>query len=216
VFLLGNHPLVRSGLRLLLEKQPGISIVGEDSNQPDLVDCAPESPDIVLIDLDSFDVTALDLLPKLLSRTTSSRTLILTSSHDPEIHQRLVRLGAMGVVLKELPVEMLIVAIEMVNAGEIWIDRSMMAGVLRAISPAKGAREQDGEAQKIAALTKREREIVALFGEGLNNRRVAERLFISETTVRHHLTAIFDKLDVPDRFELVFYAYRHGLAKPPC
>ena len=215
VLLLGDYPIVRSALRLLLERQPAINIVGENANRAGAVDRASEPPDIILVDLDSSDGPRLDFLPKLLARADGSRAVILTASRDSEIHQRLVRLGALGVVPKELPAEMLFKAIEKVNAGEIWMDRSMMAGVLRAMSSAKGAHKKDSEAKKIATLTKREREIVALFGAGIDSKKAAKRLFVSETTVRHHLTAIFDKLGVSNRFELVFYAYRHGLAKPP-
>ncbi|HWP41952.1 MAG TPA: response regulator transcription factor, partial [Blastocatellia bacterium] len=90
-----------------------------------------------------------------------------------------------------------------------------MAGVLSEMVRASKPKEADPESSKIASLTEREREVVALVGEGLKNKQIADRLFISETTVRHHLTSIFDKLGVSDRVELLIYAYRHGLADPP-
>src|SRR5437867_13050514 len=112
VLLLGDYPIVRSGLRLLLERQPAINIVGENTNRAGAVDRASEPPDIILVDLDSSDGPRLDFLPKLLARADGSRAVILTSSRDSEIHQRLVRLGALGGVPKELPAEMLLIAIE--------------------------------------------------------------------------------------------------------
>jgi DNA-binding NarL/FixJ family response regulator len=90
-----------------------------------------------------------------------------------------------------------------------------MASVLSEVSRTGKAPKADPEAEKIARLTNREREVVALIGEGLKNKDIADRLFISETTVRHHLTSIFDKIGVSDRVELLIYAYRHGLANPP-
>jgi DNA-binding NarL/FixJ family response regulator len=78
-----------------------------------------------------------------------------------------------------------------------------------------GEKKRSPEAERVASLTEREREIVALIGEGLKNKQIASRLFISETTVRHHLTSIFSKLNVSDRLELIIRAYKDGLAKPP-
>jgi two-component system nitrate/nitrite response regulator NarL len=104
-----------------------------------------------------------------------------------------------------------------VYAGEVWINRAMMARVIGGLWNPVNAQtiQADPEAVKIALLTEREREVVGLIGEGLRNKQIAERLFISEITVRHHLTSIFDKLGVSDRFELAIYSYRHGLAKLP-
>jgi DNA-binding NarL/FixJ family response regulator len=119
----------------------------------------------------------------------------------------------MGVVLKEKAAETLLRAIERVHAGEVWLERAMMASVLSQMT--RASQQPDPEAAKIATLTTREREVIALIGEGLRNRQIAERLFISETTVRHHLTSIFAKLEVADRLELVIYAFRHALVRPP-
>ncbi len=124
-------------------------------------------------------------------------------------------LGAMGLVFKEKAAEVVIRAIERVHAGEVWFDRTLIGNVLTELSRASATKKLDPEATKITKLTEREREIAALIGEGLKNKQIANRLFISETTVRHHLTSVFDKLGVTDRLELIIYAYRHGLAKPP-
>jgi DNA-binding NarL/FixJ family response regulator len=120
----------------------------------------------------------------------------------------------MGLVLKDKATEVLIKAIERVHAGEVWLDRSLTASVLSELSLAE-TRKSNPEADKVATLTGREREIVELVSQGLKNKQIAERLFISEATVRNHLTSILSKLDLSDRFELALYAYRHHLAKPP-
>jgi DNA-binding NarL/FixJ family response regulator len=90
----------------------------------------------------------------------------------------------------------------------------MMAEVLTRITH-RSEKPEDPEATKIASLSEREREVIALIGKGLKNKQIAERLYLSETTVRHHLTSIYNKLEVSDRLELLIYAYQHGLAELP-
>jgi DNA-binding NarL/FixJ family response regulator len=121
----------------------------------------------------------------------------------------------MGVVLKEQPAEVLVMAIEKVHAGEAWFDRSTLASVLASFADPQHPQEPYSHAARIATLTKREREVITLVAQSLKNRAIADRLFIREATVRHHLSSIFDKLGVSDRAELMLYAIRHGLAEPP-
>jgi DNA-binding NarL/FixJ family response regulator len=116
----------------------------------------------------------------------------------------------MGIVLKEHAAELLLKAIQKVHEGEVWIDRSMMGSVLQELNKPG---DIDPEKAKIRSLTEREREVIALVGEGLKNRQIAERLFVTETTITHHLSSVFSKLEVSDRLELLIYAFRHGLAK---
>ena len=124
-------------------------------------------------------------------------------------------LGAIGLVLKENVLEQIIKAIEKVYAGEVWLDRSLIATVLNTRVHGNGSQEQNSQMSKIAALTDREHEVVQLIGEGLRNQEIAERLVITEATVRNHLTSIFAKLGVNDRFELVVFAYRNGIVSIP-
>jgi two-component system, NarL family, nitrate/nitrite response regulator NarL len=214
VVLVDDHAVVRAGLRMLIESRPGLLVVGEAATTTDaLVVAEREQPDIILLDLDLGGDNGLNILPELFATAKHARVLILTGVRDPEEHQRAVRLGAMGVVLKEKAADELLKAIEQVHIGEVWLDGALMARVLGRV----GATETpiNPETAKIATLTDREREVIALICEGLQNRVIGDRLFISETTVRHHLTSIYDKLGVANRLELVIYAYRHGLAKQP-
>jgi two-component system nitrate/nitrite response regulator NarL len=216
VLLVDDHAVVRAGLRLLIESQPGLAIIGEAKNREEaLALAAREQPQIVLLDLDLGGELSLDFLPELRDVANEAKIIMLTGMRDPEMHRRAVRLGIRGLVMKEQAAEVLVKAIEKVHAGEIWLDRSMMASVLSEITQERQPKQIDPEAKKIATLSQREREVIALIGEGLKNKQIGERLFISETTVRHHLTSIFSKLGVSDRLELVIYAYRHGLATPP-
>lgn len=215
ILLVDDHAVVRSGLRMLIENRPGLKVVGEAGNLTDALAIAVrDQPDIILLDLDLNGVSGLDLLPELLATASGARVIVLTAVHDPEEQYNAVRLGAVGVIHKEKAAEIVIKAIEKVHAGEVWLNRAMMSHVLAEMSQPT-TKKSDTAAAKIALLTGREREVIALVGEGLKNKQIAARLFISETTVRHHLTSVFDKLDVCDRLELIIYAYRHGLAKLP-
>jgi DNA-binding NarL/FixJ family response regulator len=238
--------IVREGLRLLLESQNGLSVLGEASNCPDAVALAArEQPDIILLDLDLGDVHGLDCLPELLAVSAKSKVLVLTGVYDLEIFHQAVSRGAVGIVRKMEAAEVLVKAIRKVFAGEVWLDGALMARVLNDLWRVKsghpfetvvttpmrfGAVQREvveqfwsphieapnpDEAARIAQLTEREREVITLIGEGLRNQQIADRLSISVITVRHHLSSVFAKLDVGDRFELAIYSYRHGLAKLP-
>ena len=216
VLLVDDHAVVRAGLRMIIQSRAGMTIVGEAGNRDDAVSlAASEHPNIILLDLDLGGDSGMNLITDLIAASSEARIIILTGVRDPEVHRQAVLLGAMGIVKKEKAAEVLITAIERVHLGEAWLDPSLVAGVLSEMTLSSKGRKIDPEAEKIAALTNREREVIALVGEGIKSREIAGRLFISETTVRHHLTSIFDKLGVADRVELLIYAYRHGLASPP-
>jgi len=117
--------------------------------------------------------------------------------------------------LKNQSASTLVKAIERVHAGEAWLDRSTTASLLLELSPRNRAAKPDPELAKIASLTEREREVIKLVGKGLKNKQIAEKLFISNITVHHHLTSIYSKLDVSDRLDLLIYSYRNGLAHLP-
>ena len=216
VLIVDDHGIMRAGLRMLLESQPGITVVGEASTCADALALATGTqPDVIVLDLDLGGENAVQSIPTLLRATPDTRILVLTGVRDPEVHRQAIRHGALGLVCKEKAVETLLQAITKVRAGEVWLEPAMIARVLGDLTRPQPSPQASAEACKIARLTEREREVITLVGEGLRNKHIAARLYISEATVRHHLTAIFAKLDVADRFELAIYAYQHGLAKPP-
>jgi len=216
ILLVDNHALVRAGLRLVLGCHPEFHVVGEAGNPADALEVArQEQPEIILFELDPDRGLGLEFIPQLLDVTKKARLLLVTGQRDIQVHQQAARLGAMGIVLKDQQTDVLIKAIIKVNAGEAWLDRSTVANVLTLFSRAHSQENTDPEAEKIATLSPREREIISLIGEGFKNQQIAEKLFLSETTVRHHLTSIFSKLGVSDRLELIIYAYQHGLAQLP-
>jgi two-component system, NarL family, nitrate/nitrite response regulator NarL len=214
VMLIDDHQVVRSGLRMLLESHPGFEVVGEAGNSREAMPIINRTqPDVVLLDLDLNGESGLDLLPQI-TPNQKSQVLVLTGIRDPEVHRTCVRLRARGLVHKETAPGLLIKAIRRVHEGEVWFDRLMMSNVLNDALNQKSAEESDPEKAKMASLTERELQVIGLICEGLRNKQIGERLFISDTTVRHHLTSIFSKLQVSDRLELVIYAYRQRLADP--
>jgi two-component system, NarL family, nitrate/nitrite response regulator NarL len=216
IILLDYHTLVRQGLRLLIEARPGMKVVGEAGAYTHALELVKMTPaDIILLELNLDGCMNPEIIPQLLSIANGSRIILVTGVRESEIFHQAVRLGAMGVVRKDETSSILLKAIEKVHAGEVWIDRTMMADVLTQLWRNRNGEPVDPEAARIALLTDREREVTRLIGEGMKNKEIASRLSISEVTVRHHLTSIYNKLDVNDRLELTIFAYRTGLAVLP-
>jgi two-component system, NarL family, nitrate/nitrite response regulator NarL len=213
IMIVDDHAVVRSGLRMLIEQDQTMSVVAMAGNRVEALRlAASERPDIIILDLILGEDDGLNFLPELCESSPTSRVVVLTGVRNPDSHRLAIRRGAMGIVLKEHAADMLLRAIQKVHEGEVWIDRSMIGSVIHEFNrPSK----VDPEKAKITTLTDREREVITLVGEGLKNRQIAERLFITETTVTHHLSSVFSKLEVSDRLELIIYAFRHGLAQMP-
>jgi two-component system nitrate/nitrite response regulator NarL len=216
IMLVDDHQMILSSLKMLLDSTPDFRVVGTATTGEQALNVAAETqPDVILLDLNLNGHSALEFLPDLLKTANKSRVLILTMGILDDTRMEAIRLGAVGVVMKEAAFEVLHKAICKVHDGEIWLDRSVLRSLLTVMSRRDGIKDGDKEKSKIASLTKRERDVIRLIGEGLKNKDIAARLFISETTVHHHLTAIFGKLDVADRVGLIIYAYQHGLAQLP-
>jgi DNA-binding NarL/FixJ family response regulator len=217
VLLIDDQAVVRSGLRLLIESRPGLKVTGEAGNRDDALKIASrKQPDIIVLDLNLGKDNGLALLPELLEVASDAHIIVLTGVADVEKRDLTMELGAKGVVLKEAGAGELLDAIEKVyRTGEYWLEPGAVKRLIGKKSWRASKQQIDPDSAKIATLTEREREVVTLIGEGLKNKQIANRLFIHHTTVSHHLTSIFQKLGVSDRFELLIYAYRHGLAKPP-
>lgn len=216
VLLLDHHTLIREGLRLILQSQARIQIVGETGASEQALALAGDlKPDITLLELNLDGDLNTEMITDLLIAAKETRIILVTGITDGGILTLAVRLGAMGVVSKTDTTQVLVKAIEKVYQGEVWIDRAMMASVLTSLSRARLDEETHPESARIASLSEREREVIALIGQGMKNKEVARCLTISETTVRHHLSSIYSKLQVADRLELTIYAYRNGLAEMP-
>jgi two-component system nitrate/nitrite response regulator NarL len=196
---------------MLLESWEEIQVVGDTGDEAEAVSLVQnEQPQIVLLELDfkSQPTTGLDLLSKLLS-ASKARIIIVTHLQGAELHHSAIQHGARGLVLKEHSPEQLRKAILKVHAGEVWLDERLTTSIITLVAMSSrhhtaGPQEGKGFAQ----LSPRESQLARLVGEGLSNKEIANRLFISETTVRHHLTSIFRKLDMTNRLELIIYLLR--------
>ncbi len=216
IVIVDDHKVVREGLRMLIGTQEDMEVAALVGTLAEaLAAIGREKPDIVLLDLDLAGINIVERLPEILSASRGTKVLVLTGIRDAQEHRRALRLGAMGLVLKDQATDTLLKAIRKVNAGEAWIDHSMTVNLLSEFRGVGDKKDVDPEAAKVAMLSRREREIVTVLCEGLSNKQIAKRLFISEMTVRNHVTSILAKLELSDRFELAIYSYRHGLAKPP-
>ena len=213
ILLVDAHTLFLAGLCCLMRDEPGLTVVGQAVTAAEAIACARTRPDVIIIDLILGSENSLDFLSDLIEAGEGARVLVVTGVSDPQCHLRAVQLGAMGVVLKTESPGCLFKAIRKVHTGEMWLNRSMMASAMAEAFRATVAKKADPESAKIANLSSRERQVIVMLSQGLKNKEIANRLFISEKTVGHHLSSIFSKLDVKDRLELLVYAYRHNLAK---
>lgn len=212
ILLVDDHKTMLWGLERLIQAEgPSMSLVGSAADAAEATAlCAALRPDIVLLDLDLKGSSSLAFLPALLENG-ASRVVILSANRDQGTLTEAVKLGARGVVSKEAPTEDVLLAIRKVHEGDLWLDQSLMRSLLgQLVAPPAAA---DPEAQRIASLTAREREVIGMLvsGKGALNKELAERAFISERTLRNHLTAIYQKLAVANRLELYVYAVKHKL-----
>jgi DNA-binding NarL/FixJ family response regulator len=214
IFIVDDQTLLRRALSSLVAAQQGFAVVGEADDVAEAEPLLPLlQPHVVIVNLDSREMDAEGAVSFLATRTPGARVLALTSETDPQAHARTIGAGAAGIVDKRHEPEVLFKAIRKVHAGELWLARYDMAAIVSGLVRLRS--EDAHEASKVATLTRRELEIISCIAEGLRNRQVGERLFISEATVRNHVSSILDKLDLSDRLELVLYAFSHGLAKSP-
>ena len=216
VLLIDDHRSILWGLERLIESgKPAMEVVGTATNCTDALKLVDEAaPDLILLDIGLGDQNGVDEIPNLLARS-KAKILVLTGMRDESIHDKAVLAGASGVVEKEAPAETILAAIEKVHEGQLWLDRAATGRIFLELSRENAAQSADPERAKIQSLTDREREIVAVAAShaGANAKAIAEMLYISEHTLRNHLTSIYDKLDVANRLELFAYAHKHGLTK---
>lgn len=209
VVVTGDHPLIRTAIARLIASEGAMDVVGECANDSDALAAAMAAvPDVVVMDVDlvSHNGGRPDVVTRLLGTAKPRPVLILTSNDsDPPSLAAALASGAWGIVLKDRPPEVFLRAIRAVVAGEAWLEPATLARVF-------GPPGRRRKPEVAPALTRREREIVELVCLGLKNRKIGERLFISETTVRHHLTSIFSKLAVTSRLELMRYSYSGRVA----
>jgi DNA-binding NarL/FixJ family response regulator len=218
VLIIDDHRSILWGLERLIESgKPAMQVVGTATSCAEALKVIDEAaPDLILLDIGLGEENGVDEIPNLLARSRA-KILVLTGIRDESLHDKAVLAGASGVVEKEASAETILAAIEKVHEGQLWLDRVATGRIFLEFSRDNAAQAVDPERVKISSLTEREREIVAISAihAGANAKAIAEMLFISEHTLRNHLTSIYDKLQVVSRLELFAYAHKYGLTKRP-
>jgi DNA-binding NarL/FixJ family response regulator len=218
VFLIDDHRSILWGLERLIESgKPAMQVVGTATNCAEALKLIDEAaPNLILLDIGLGNENGVNEIPNLLARS-HAKILVLTGLRDESLHDKAVLAGASGVVEKEAPAETILAAIEKVHEGQLWLDRVATGRIFLEFARENAAQSVDPERVKIASLTDREREIVSIAAThaGFNAKAIAEMLYISEHTLRNHLTSIYDKLQVANRLELFAYVHKHGLTKRP-
>jgi DNA-binding NarL/FixJ family response regulator len=208
VLVADDHAVFRDGLRKLLESAGDIEVVAEASNGNECIKMLDKfKPDILLLDLRMPEKDGLSVLTEVNFDSLPTRVILLTATEDDRDVIRAMRLGARGVVLKQSGSDQLLKSIRQVHGGEIWLDNRMTSEVIDAFKQSAAS----GQRHEKPLVSDREKEVVQLVVQGFRNREIAEKLFISEQTVKNHLHNIFDKLGVSDRLELALYAIHHSL-----
>lgn len=211
LLLVNSHQIVLWGLeKLINHESPRMEVVGKATNGPDAIQLAREKkPDVVLLDLYLGREKGIDLIPDLL-KEQRSHIIIFTEIHDQAAVDRAVFNGARGVIYKEEPTQNILKAIEKIHAGELWLDRGTTGRIFTNFLRT-GQKPEDSITKKIAALTRKERLIINAFASeaGASNKKLAKKLCIGEQTLRNHLTSIFSKLEITNRFDLFMFARLH-------
>ncbi len=213
VLVVDDQELVRAGLRGILRTEFGFDVVGECANGGEAIAAAESlAPDVVLMDVRMPLVDGVQATRELRRREGSPPVLALTTFDDDEVLAGVLRAGAAGFVLKGVPAEDLHRAVRVVAGGGAWLDPAVTGRVLaiyRSAPPPRAGRDP-----ALDALTSREREVLALIGQGKTNTEIAAGLFVSDGTVKTHINHLFTKLQLRDRAAAVVFAFDHDLVTP--
>lgn len=210
VLIADDHALMRQGLKQILELEEDIEVVGLAVNGEDTILQAQQlKPDVILLDINMPNMNGIQALRRLKDMGTDSKIVMLTIHEDKEYLFETINIGASGYVLKDAESSSLVKAIKNVHNGESYIHPSLTSSLVREFNKS-GKVEENSKREK---LTRREYEVLTLIAEGRNNKEIAEHLFISEKTVKNHVSSIFKKIDVNDRTQAAIYAYKHNIKK---
>jgi DNA-binding NarL/FixJ family response regulator len=223
IVVVDENSMFRDGLANLLATQSDFEVVVATENPAIAIEHIRKSkPNIVLLGWPAASPGSQKVFAAIQDAKLSTRIIVLSGNEAKEDFVEAVKQGCCGIVPKQTSTELMLKSIRKVNAGEFWLDRATTAEVIRRLANRKGSGTLNsnvssrlGVREQSSPLSQREREIVALVAQGFKNKEMAERMFISEQTVKNHLHNIFDKLGVSDRLELALYAIHHNLHDAP-
>jgi DNA-binding NarL/FixJ family response regulator len=210
VLIADDHEIFRDGLRRLLELEPEFEVVGEAADGAEAIAQTQQvRPDILLLDLAMPRMPGLETLRELAAQRSEVRVILLTAAVENRQMVEALQIGARGVVMKEAATLTLLKAMRAVMAGQFWVGREPVTDLTQYLK-AHAVGQQNVKA-KSYGLTRREIEILSTIVSGLSNKEIAQKFSLSEDTVKHHLTNIFDKLGVTSRLELALFAINNRL-----
>jgi DNA-binding NarL/FixJ family response regulator len=213
VLVCDDQALVRGGFQMILEAQPEIDVVGEAADGREAIDLANRlAPHVILMDVRMPNLDGVEATRRLVAQGTPSKILILTTFDLDEYVYAAIRAGASGFLLKDVVPAQLVEAIRVVAAGDALLAPSVTRRLLDRF--AQTLPGDEGPSPELSSLTERELEVLELVARGLSNAELATRLFVSETTVKTHVSSVLRKLDLRDRVQAVVLAYEAGLVRP--
>ncbi len=209
VLIADDHSMVRQGLKQILELEQDIAVVSQASNGSEAVKLAKEyKPDIILMDINMPGSNGLQAIKELKQEKHPSKIIVLTIHEDREYLFKTLQMGAEGYVLKDAEPSVLIDAIRNVHSGQSYIQPNMTRELVKEFNRVTLHEKDKNEDNN---LTSREIEVLELIAEGMINKEIAKQLYISEKTVKNHVSNIFKKLNVSDRTQAAIYAFKHNI-----
>jgi DNA-binding NarL/FixJ family response regulator len=217
ILLADDQELMRMGFRMVIDSQPDLEIVGEAANGLEALEVArARAPDIVLMDVRMPELDGIEATKRIIESNAAIRIIILTTFDLDEYAYAALRTGASGFLLKDAPPAELLGAIRAVASGDAVIAPSVTRRLLERFGehiPDPSAPKRAGD-PRLQNLTRREREVLIEVARSHSNAEIAERLVLSEATVKTHVGRILSKLSLRDRVQIVVFAYEHGLVRP--
>ena len=214
VLLVDDHAVVRQGLRMFIEMQNDMEVLGEGSNGIEAVELSARlNPDVILLDLLMPEMDGVEATRKIMEVNPHSRVLILTSFGEDDKVFPAIRAGAQGYLLKDIQPRDLVQAIRETFQGKTQLHPDVARRLMMAVSGEAPIKEPKSASlpKELQGLTEREREVLEHIARGLTNREIAEKMVISEKTVKTHVSNLLDKLDLEDRTRAAIWALKHGL-----
>lgn len=209
ILIADDHPLIRQGIKQILELEEDMTVVAQAGNGDEAVRMAQETkPDIILMDINMPDINGIQAISRLKELDIPSKIIVLTIHEDREYLVKTLQLGADGYILKDADAQMLMEAIRNVHNGQSFIQPSMTKQLVNEFNKVTLQEKDKHEENR---LTKREIEVLKLIAEGMLNKEIAKALYISEKTVKNHISNIFKKLNVSDRTQAAIYTFKHNI-----